>query len=121
MGGGGGSPLSGSGPEKTKPALSGTSEADARQPFTRERGLALGLSPRAIAALADSASGNRGRASVGRATTLMSGPGSGTALVTVPSGTPLSLNGCQAVGGATWCQASHAGFSGWVAQADIGR
>lgn len=112
----------------TTPAARGAAAPTAGA-FTAERGRALGLSARAISALSDSAASRNGgsappptngRASVGRATTLMSAPGSGTALVTVPSGTPLTLSGCQpAPSGATWCRASHAGFSGWVSQSDV--
>ena len=121
-GGGGGRPGGGGAAPARPPAPAATA---AGQPFTRERGLALGLSPRAASALADSASRSRaaptsGRAAVTRATVIMSGPASGTVLVTVPSGTPLTLSGCQDVGGAPWCQATHSGFSGWVRQSDVG-
>lgn len=115
--GGGGRPGGGGAAPKRANSVAG---------FTQERGVALGLSPRAAAALADSAAGHRGaaptsgRATVSRATTLMSEPAAGTVLVTVPSGTPLSLSGCQTAAGATWCRAAHAGFSGWVRQSDIG-
>lgn len=137
-GGGGGAGFSGSSGRPT----SGTGTTTARRApdrsaaatvFTRARGALLGLSPRAASALADSAAGHRGAsaaaadaptsgpATVGRATTLMSEPGSGTVLVTVPSGTRLSISGCTPSASGTWCRASHAGFSGWVLQSDIGR
>lgn len=124
--GGGGRPGGGASSSRTP------TRAASAPGFTREHGAALGLSPRAAAALADSAAGRRGargaaaapptsgRAAVSRATTMMSEPGAGTALVTVPSGTPLTLSGCQPAAGATWCRATHASFSGWVRQSDIG-
>ena len=122
-GGGGGRPGGGVAAAPTRPANAGAGAA--AQPFTRERGIALGLSPRAASALADSASRSRsaptsGRAAVTRPTAIMSGPASGTVLVTVSSGTPLTLSGCQDVGGSAWCGATHSGFSGWVRQADVG-
>ena len=119
--GGGGRPGGGAS-APAKPARPGAGAA--AQPFTRERGIALGLSPRAAAALADSASRSRsaptsGRAAVTRATVIMSGPASGAVLVTVPSGTPLTLGGCQDIGGSAWCRATHSGFNGWVRQSDV--
>ena len=120
---GGGSP-GGGGSSATKAREHETAPSS----FTREHGVALGMSPRAAAALADSASGRGGRptrptsghATVARATTMMSEPAAGSILVTVPSGTPLILSGCQPAAGGTWCRATHAGFSGWVRQSDVG-
>ncbi len=125
---GGGGGFSGGGGRPGGGGTAAPRRANSIAGFTQERGVALGLSPRAAAAFADSATGRRGssgpptsgRATVARATTMMSEPASGTALVTVPSGTPLALSGCQQAAGATWCRATHASFSGWVLQSDIG-
>ena len=97
----------------------------------RDRGLSLGLSPRAAAAIADSAAGRSGGSapaspggsagSAGRATTIMSEPGGGAALVTVPSGTAFSVGSCETAGGSTWCRATYGSVSGWVRQSDVGR
>ena len=118
--GGGGRP--GAAPTPTRPA-------GADRKVVEERYLGRGLSPRAAAALADSAVGreagpNAPAAIIGSVrsaheTPLMSGAGAGSTAMTVPAGAAVSLGGCEARDGETWCRASYNGVSGWVRQADV--
>lgn len=123
-GGGGGRPTSGAAP--TRPA--GAAREQVRD-AAREKYTSQGLRPRAAAALADSAAGRpgqtagasaaSGRATAARATNLLSGPGGGPVAANVPAGAPITLSGCEPIGGSTWCRASFNGASGWVRQADV--
>ena len=123
-GGGGGRPTSGAAPTLPAGAAREQVRDAALQNYTSK-----GLRPRAAAAFADSAAGRpgrtasataaRGRTTAARATNLLSGPGGGPVAANVPAGAPITLSGCEPIGGSTWCRASFNGASGWVRQADV--